>query len=71
MKQKFLCDKCEYDWRGCRNPKRPNVTVAEGCKDFCRKGKKQEPKLEKLDKAWVEGLDLSGIGKKKKPKHKR
>lgn len=71
MKQKFLCDKCEYNWRGCHNPKRPNVSEAEGCKDFWRKGKKREPKLEKLNDAWIEGLDLSGFGKVKKPKRKK
>jgi len=36
-----------------------------------KKGKKQEPKLEKLNDAWVEGLDLSGFKKAKKPKHKK
>jgi cytoskeletal protein RodZ len=30
----FLCDDCKYDWRGCHNPKRPNVTVEEGCSDY-------------------------------------
>jgi hypothetical protein len=31
----FLCDECAYDWRStCHNPKRPNVTSDEGCKDF-------------------------------------
>jgi hypothetical protein len=67
-KPTFLCNYCEYDWRGCRNPRRPNVTAEEGCPDFWRKGKKREPKLEKLNDAWVEGLDLSGLGKKKKPR---
>lgn len=67
LKPTFLCNYCEYDWRGCHNPRRPNVTAEEGCKDFWRKGKKREPKLEKLNNAWVEGLDLSGLGKKKKP----
>jgi len=68
MKQTFLCNYCEYDWRGCHNPKRPNVTPEEGCKDFWKKGKQREHKLEKLNDAWVEGLDLSGFKKAKKPK---
>lgn len=65
MKQKFLCPSCEYNWRGCHNPHRPNVTKDEGCSDFWRRGKKREPELEEPSKAWLEGLDLRGFGKKK------
>lgn len=71
MKPSFLCPHCEYNWRGCHNPNRPNVTSAEGCKDFWKKGKEREPQLEKLDDAWIEGLDLSGLGKKKNKKRKK
>ena len=70
VKQRFLCPKCEYNWRGCHVPRRPNVTREEGCKDFWPKGRKREQVLEKPDKAWVEGLDLSGLGKKRKGKRK-
>ena len=65
MKQKLLCPDCEYNWRGCHNPRRPNVTREEGCADFWKKGKKREPQLPELNKDWVEGLDLKGLGKKK------
>jgi hypothetical protein len=68
LKQKFLCPNCAYNWRGCHNPRRPNVTRDEGCKDFWWKGKKREPELGEPSKAWLEGLDLSDFGKKKKPK---
>lgn len=71
VKQRFLCTNCEYNWRGCHNPRRPNVTRDEGCKDFWPKGRKTEPQLDKLDSAWVEGLDLRGLGKKGKGKPKK
>ena len=33
----FLCDSCQYDWRGaCRNPARPNTT---SCPDYKKRGK--------------------------------
>jgi hypothetical protein len=70
LKKGFMCTHCEYNWRGCHNPKRPSVTWDEGCKDFWSKGKPREPELERLSSEWVEGLDLRGLGKKK-PKRKR
>jgi hypothetical protein len=66
VKKGFMCAHCEYNWRGCHNPRRPSVTWAEGCSDFWRKGKPREPEVEKLSSEWIEGLDLSGLGKKKK-----
>lgn len=69
-KPSFLCTFCEYNWRGCHNPRRPNVTSLEGCNDFWQKGKKKQTQFEKLDDAWVEGLDLSGLGKKYQKKRK-
>jgi hypothetical protein len=71
VKQRFLCSNCEYNWRGCHVPRRPNVTKEEGCKDYWPKGRKREPQLDKLDKAWVDGLDLRGLGKKGKGKGKK
>ena len=70
VKQSFLCPKCEYNWRGCHVPRRPNVTKEEGCSDYWPKGRKKEPQLDKLDKTWVEGLDLRGLGKKRRGKPK-
>ena len=33
----FLCDSCQYDWRGaCRYPQRPN---AVWCPDYRKRGK--------------------------------
>ncbi len=33
----FLCDSCQYDWRGaCRNPARPSAT---SCPDYKKRGK--------------------------------
>ena len=71
FKQEFLCPKCEYNWRGCHNPRRPNVTPQEGCKDYWRKGQTREADISKLDNAWLDGLDLHGLGKGKKPKRKK
>jgi len=71
LKKGFMCAHCEYNWRGCHNPKRPNVTWDEGCKDFWSKGKPREPELERLSSEWVKGLDLKGLGKKKKRGRKR
>jgi len=70
LKRKILCTECAYNWRGCHNPGRPNVTTDEGCKDFWKKGRKREPDLAGLSEDWVKGLDLSGLGKKRKPKRK-
>ncbi|MEE8373234.1 MAG: hypothetical protein V3R87_05950 [Dehalococcoidia bacterium] len=47
------------------------MTRDEGCKDFWPEGRKAEPQLEKLDSAWIEGLDLRGLGKKGKGKSKK
>jgi len=64
----FICPHCEYNWRGCHNPRRPNVTSSEGCNDFRKKGEERES--EKLSNEWVKGLDLSGLGRNGKKRKK-
>ena len=71
LKKGFMCTHCEYNWRGCHNPRRPSVTWDEGCKDFWSKGKPREPELERLSSEWIDGLDLSGLGKRKKRGRKK
>jgi len=68
IKLKYLCPRCEFNWRSCHNPKRPNVSRDEGCKDFWPRGKEKPPDTGKLSIAWVDGVDLSGLKKGKRPK---
>jgi len=68
IKLKYLCPRCEFNWRSCHNPKRPNVTRDEGCKDFWPRGKEKPPDIGKLSTAWIDGVDLSGLKKGKRPR---
>jgi len=68
IKLKYLCPRCEFNWRSCHNPKRPNVTRDEGCKDFWPRGKERPPDTGKLSTAWLDGVDLSGLKKRKRPR---
>ncbi len=37
----FICDDCKWDYpSSCHNPKRPNITIQDGCKDFTPKSDK-------------------------------
>jgi hypothetical protein len=65
IKLKYLCPRCEFNWRSCHNPKRPNVTRDDGCKDFWPRGKEKPPDTGKLSTAWIDGVDLSGLKKGK------
>lgn len=71
IKLKYLCPRCEFNWRSCHNPKRPNVTRDEGCKDFWPRGKEKPPDTGKLSTAWVDGVDLSGLKKGKRTRHEK
>lgn len=70
IKLKYLCPRCEFNWRSCHHPKRPNVTREDGCGDFWPRGKERPPDTAKLSSAWIDGLDLSGLKKGKRPRHK-
>ncbi len=69
IKLKYLCPRCEFNWRSCHHPKRPNVTREEGCQDFWPRGKEKPPDTGKLSSAWIDGVDLSGLKKGKRPRH--
>ena len=71
IKLKYLCPRCEFNWRSCHNPKRPNVTRDDGCKDFWPRGKEKPPDIGKLSTAWIDGVDLSGLKKGKRPRLER
>jgi hypothetical protein len=68
IKLKYLCPRCEFNWRSCHNPKRPNVTRDDGCKEFWPRGKEKPPDTGKLSAAWIDGVDLSGLKKGKRPR---
>ncbi|MDM7999495.1 MAG: hypothetical protein QUS33_05700 [Dehalococcoidia bacterium] len=47
------------------------MTRDEGCKDFWPRGKERPPDVAKLSAAWIDGIDLSGLKKGKRPRLER